>query len=322
VTKKFDNTSRKKKKQQQLKKKTMEPPLGWDIWQLFVKIFPTPQLFLCRRLSHRHYELATLELSKRADIDISNGVEATAFIDLFFRTILVDHVEYQGQLWYPRPNHWFGCQDGRGEHDPALYCEGTLSCWDEDEEHAQSVLSDAEFQGYRSQHLWDGRWQALGKLKKNPPAAFQPLVPRNDDAIIYHCDFVCMEVDVVCEMLNDDDHPAIVEELVRKFGTIYNDVDEAERKNLLIHVAKELRITNPHGINDDHRGSDHMNIALPFNDSVFVKPGVYTLHALTQQLITLRSHKFENWYELYGGLRCTSSDKTHLALELSFDHGS
>lgn len=84
-----------------------------------------------------------------------------------------------------------------------------------------------------------------------------------------------------------------------------------------------LYLINNDGFNKDHRGSDHFRYKIPF-DTVhrMVNP---TLKDFINALYLLKSHKCDNWYELF-----TDATLKHKKYEyndvceitLGFDHGS
>lgn len=86
----------------------------------------------------------------------------------------------------------------------------------------------------------------------------------------------------------------------------------------LIGYDHDLFVTNPSGYNVDGRGCDYIYLEhhLPWVNLQHLKPG-FTLPDLITAFLNLKSHKFENNYELYTG--CSLTDH-QLALE--FDHGS
>lgn len=117
-----------------------------------------------------------------------------------------------------------------------------------------------------------------------------------------------------------------------------NDNDNDNKKNCeIINNIKELNINfkpseivfvcplefvikNRHGFNNDHRGSDHTLIKLPFVTEVNLGTR-FTLQDLIVSYFNLKSHKFDKWYELYIG----ASSVIHgskIIVDLNFDHGS
>lgn len=89
-----------------------------------------------------------------------------------------------------------------------------------------------------------------------------------------------------------------------KFDKDYKHYDDTEvlddlTENTKITFIKDIQIYNPRGVNPDHRGSNHCQLKLPFVYSIIVPKGSYTIFDLASKLFNLKSHKFENHYELY-----------------------
>jgi hypothetical protein len=80
-----------------------------------------------------------------------------------------------------------------------------------------------------------------------------------------------------------------------------------------------VTITNPHGVNTDHRGSDHCAIALPFQDQIVLESP--TVKEFVDALYLLKSHKWDKWYELYSGCQIKKKGRS-FKIDLDFDHGS
>ena len=100
-------------------------------------------------------------------------------------------------------------------------------------------------------------------------------------------------------------------------------------KSLSDHSLKDIQldfgnisIVNPCGFNDDHRGSDHTRIILDHTDTSHVTNGC-TLYDLANACYRLKSHKFDNNYELFNeSTIVTSKHSNEYTITLSFDHGS
>lgn len=83
----------------------------------------------------------------------------------------------------------------------------------------------------------------------------------------------------------------------------------------------DIEITNECGFNDDHRGSDHTIIKLPFVDKVEIG-SAFTLKKVLDAYFNLKSHKFDKWYELYCTADAIKSPNEKIEIQLNFDHGS
>ncbi len=91
----------------------------------------------------------------------------------------------------------------------------------------------------------------------------------------------------------------------------------------------KVEFVNPHGVNNDHRGSDHTEIGLDFHD-YWVLRGP-KLRDFVEGYFRVKSHKFENWYELFGDVQKCELVQNHvnepektatLTFTFDFDHGS
>lgn len=84
-----------------------------------------------------------------------------------------------------------------------------------------------------------------------------------------------------------------------------------------ITIKENLIFQNKDGINRDHRGSTHCQLELEFIPIITIKKGTYSFDEISNLLWNLKSHKFENWYELF----CDCEYKNNKFI-LDFDHGS
>jgi hypothetical protein len=84
--------------------------------------------------------------------------------------------------------------------------------------------------------------------------------------------------------------------------------------------GKILILRNDNGVNDDHRGSDHTQIRLDFNE-IWVCRG-NKMADLAEAYFRVKSHKFENCYELLCGINSIKEINQGYIITLGFDHGS
>ena len=84
-----------------------------------------------------------------------------------------------------------------------------------------------------------------------------------------------------------------------------------------------MKLINTSGFNDDHRGSDHCRIQLPFEPTVLLR-APFTLAELLQATFRLKSHKFDFWYELFisASVQARPGKRTSMHVRMKFDHGS
>ena len=86
-----------------------------------------------------------------------------------------------------------------------------------------------------------------------------------------------------------------------------------------VFCDKTIKLINPRGINYDHRGSDHIIVPLPFAAETVLKS--CNLEEYIQRLYLLKSHKFDNNYEMYFNCNTSYSGKS-IVVVVDFDHGS
>jgi hypothetical protein len=95
---------------------------------------------------------------------------------------------------------------------------------------------------------------------------------------------------------------------------------KCDPKDIVFTSPQPVIIRNRSGFNHDKRGSDRTLIHLPFHKKVNLKKR-FTLHDVLKANTKLKSHKFENNYEMYCDATCEASDES-IVVHLEFDHGS
>jgi len=132
----------------------------------------------------------------------------------------------------------------------------------------------------------------------------------SDDDLFYTLDFIML-------MLSDDDgyHDQIYSYESLELIKTYNLHD------IIIKSNKFFVFYNKNGFNRDHRGSDHTKLMLDFNNEYCVNKKC-SLYELADMYYRIKSHKFENNYELYCRTELTSSSGYIYKFKLQFDHGS
>jgi len=128
----------------------------------------------------------------------------------------------------------------------------------------------------------------------------------------------------------DDRLEYVVEKKVDDFTSGYFDKCDKELLNQ-IHVLdlnkmfligyKKISLINKMGWNDDHRGSNHCKIFLSQNYIITIK-GMITMKMFVDACYKLKSHKWDNWYELFSGTKHIRFDDGNIIAVVDFDHGS
>uniref|UniRef100_A0A6C0EQ66 Uncharacterized protein n=1 Tax=viral metagenome TaxID=1070528 RepID=A0A6C0EQ66_9ZZZZ len=121
-----------------------------------------------------------------------------------------------------------------------------------------------------------------------------------------------------------------------EFTWSWDDLDEhpdyenmtLQAKDFLQHLEDKMdevvfpgliRLENVSGENDDHRGSDHCLLSLPFESVELENP---TLREFLKGLFLNKSHHFDKWYEMYIDSRIIERPNGMWVVQLEFDHGS
>lgn len=93
-------------------------------------------------------------------------------------------------------------------------------------------------------------------------------------------------------------------------------------------VGGKLQIDRSPGYpNEDHRGSDHFSIELPYETRTTIQ-SPFTLEDFINALFLLKSHKTDGWYELYilekdhSKFVTVDKEAASVQIQLSFDYGS
>jgi hypothetical protein len=126
--------------------------------------------------------------------------------------------------------------------------------------------------------------------------------------------FYIRDINYDCD--NDNDN-----ELYQEVKNIMDYLEENDDDNIVFNSNYEIVLINPYGINDDHRGSDHTPIVLPFHQNVILGK-TFTLDDLINACYKIKSHKFDYWYELYCGVDKVYTKDDNLFISVAFDHGS
>ena len=84
--------------------------------------------------------------------------------------------------------------------------------------------------------------------------------------------------------------------------------------------SKNIEIESIRGPSDDHRGSDHLKYRIHMKQKVSI-PKVFTLDTIAQAAYAMKSHHFDNWYEMYNDVDVEENPQ-NVMISVSFDHGS
>lgn len=97
-------------------------------------------------------------------------------------------------------------------------------------------------------------------------------------------------------------------------------IDDVFSSYLRILHAKRLILLNDI-FNEDHRGSDHTRVILDFPGRVEFRKKETEMDDFIDALFRLKSHKFENWYEMYSEAEVRLDEKS-IRVTVIFNNGS
>lgn len=152
------------------------------------------------------------------------------------------------------------------------------------------------------------------------PVNFDDLDDDDDNYYRYRLKFIsCKNKDdkyiyVFEEEDNDDD--IFISEL-------HNFLSSNTPKKLKIDKFTSIVLSNHKGINTDARGVRYLDWRLHFWEEFSrTKNNGITLHDFIIAAYKVKSHKFENNYECYCGIKFFDTINNTLFIDLNFDHGS
>ncbi len=212
----------------------------------------------------------------------------------------VDWVEYQNQIYFNCTNEWNNPngvikkirQNGRLPCHKDYPCDGYRDC--EKTKYNKINIEDRNYFKYVFSgsidiidlEMWVGKdedEEAYGE-----PDGEKKLNYKNDQGIY----------NVIVQMQNLDLSPAQIKFI----------------------LDKDIVISNISGCNKDHRGSDHTILKLPFVKEVNLGKE-FTFYDLLTANSNLKSHKFDNNYEMFCKASCITLDNL-IKIQLDFNHGS
>ncbi len=108
-----------------------------------------------------------------------------------------------------------------------------------------------------------------------------------------------------------------------------HEYESEETKNILFKInsdtkfvsSKEVQIINPKGENADVRGSDFIDYKIPMEERISLGKE-FSLRTLVETAYMVKSHHFENHYELFTGIDSINEKENLVEIFLDFNHGS
>jgi hypothetical protein len=218
-------------------------------------------------------------------------------IRAIFNRISIQSVEYQGKKYYETGSSWGGSlgegdPPERPDYDPDVECAGYIEYGDVSE-HLKELYS-----------------------QESPQFPF--IEVENPKDIIYHFQNIDIPllngVDVICD----------IDEVDHNFKLL-DEIENYSPENIVLTGGGSLEkivIENMSGVNDDHRGSNHCRLEVPYEREVELTLPV-KLTDFIEALFRIKSHKWDFWYELYCDVSIEHEYLSDtMTLQITFDHGS
>jgi hypothetical protein len=236
-------------------------------------------------------------MNKYLEIDLTEQSNRTIqilfdhIIRYIYKLAQIRFIKYNSKLYFQMTNKWNGgIPKNISQEEKELLGHEDCSC-----------------DGY-----WDDECKLLNKKwKKTNPSS-------SELEYIYNYDEGALKV--VCQ----DIHKSIKIPLKKIHNFIFDlkSNPETQVSSIKFLVSKPLIITNPNGINTDHRGSNHTKLILPFVSNVTLGEK-FTFKDLINTMYQIKSHKFDYWYEFYCAVIISSKKNSpDIKINVSYDHGS
>ena len=196
-------------------------------------------------------------------------------------------VSYEGRTYLNRSNRWYDRKEEGKSYDPDVRCDGYDECI-----YNNNSDEDSDDRGIPNKfYVLDSR-----TIQYN--VGYSLVGDNIVDNIGYYVE-------------HEDNVPP--EWLI----SIFEEISGENLKDIELNFGK-IYLTNPCGVNEDHRGSDHTCIILDFEDEYILYDGC-TLYDLAVACFRLRSHKFVNNYEMFLGSKVVKTDSGY-SISMLFDH--
>jgi len=203
-----------------------------------------------------------------------------------YRAIEIDYIVYNGMIYYQRTNSLHTSIKDRPEHDPDVECSEHL------------IYPDPE-----------DRCHILEDIFPDDNEVHYELVYNGNKKYLYDDDG---------DFIDDDDYDP--KEDRSKYTTFLENIKVIGMENIILKNVRSIMLYNPSGRNNDHRGSDHCKIDLKYYKNYELDCPV-TLKNFFEGLYRMKSHKWDNNYELFG--ECwPHMHGEDLHISLKFCHGS
>ena len=228
-------------------------------------------------------------------IDLRTGCTNTevsfngnVFSDLYLLTMeqtYIESVEYQGKKYYETSSSWGGSQ---GEKEGESYTRPEYD-------------HDVECEGYID----------YGDVLEHLRTLYDVIVPDTPKDIKYH---LSVDITELRGVFYDDEDDNNID--------LLNEMTKYSPENIVLTGFETVTLVNESGINDDHRGSTHCRLFLPYEGDIELKLPI-TLLQYMDACYRIKSHKWDKWYELYHNISVeTAYLSNDIRIVVSFNHGS
>jgi hypothetical protein len=257
-----------------------------DVWSVILQFVPTWQLAKFRVINKRFDGLVTTEMRKRC-VTLDDHVSIALLLDFAYQDCIVSHATYQGKEYYPCDTFWCERPEDVPErdYDPNEVCDADM--FDYDLECFVRKLGPIDKEKWLAHEKIGLSYEELKtifpKLPKMCSLYFHPpsIVANDPEKIIYHFDVA---------------DPDAMGYPRRRLGKAVMEF----RGCTLVYMPHAMWLINKVGrMNPDHRGQNHMNIVLDWQDEFVIPAGIHSVYDIVQSCFRIKGNKFENSYEMF-----------------------
>jgi hypothetical protein len=265
-----------------------------DLWSVILQFIPTMQLAKFRAISKLFRRLVTAEMHKRC-VTLDDEFVIAQIIDFAYHGCIVSHVTYQGREYYPCDTFW--CErphdvPERDFYDPNIKCDADHDDFDVAVECFVEQLDELDMEKWLVHQKAGTSYEELATLFEGLPKS---------------CPFESGQHPMVTlSPSDDDDHHRVTYHFGTADPDALNSVHEQQKAAVmvfqgcsLVYLPHAIRFINTEGLNDDHRGRDHLNIELDWHEEYVVPPGIHSVYNVVQSCFRIKGNKFENHYEMF-----------------------
>jgi hypothetical protein len=271
-----------------------------DVLSVILQFIPTLQLAKFRAISKLFCRLVTTEMHKRC-VTLDDEITIAEIIDFAYHGCIVSHVTYQGREYYPCDTYW--CErpanvPGTTDYyDPNLKCEADHNDFDLKVKYFVEELNQYGMEKWLMHQKAGTSYAELARLFEGFPKI---------------CPFELGQHPIieVSSHSNDDDGHHQHQQIIYHFDVADPNALGSIRERLgpapmvfqgcsLVYLPHAIRLVNTEGINDDHRGRNHLNLELDWFEEYVIPAGIHSVYNIVQSCFRIKGNKFENHYEFF-----------------------